>query len=208
MRDLYIPNHPRKEVPSLPRLSDAHGTSYQWMKHGFSLCWTVDWTSLLVQLMTCEQIRNEIMSNLCNKMQQNFVETEFFLDKTKQSWMNLCCRPYGNTHSHPSSPMTQWRARYFFFPVFSWDHKINHFTFCVWMDIGYVQHAFTQGVFKKVEMCQIAKKFGTWTPIGLNKLLIIFFHKPQMSSNLPNNFDLMMMVSSHSLLLKKVAQFG
>ncbi len=29
MWDLYIPNHPRKEVPSLPPLSDAHGTSYQ-----------------------------------------------------------------------------------------------------------------------------------------------------------------------------------
>jgi hypothetical protein len=81
MGDLYIPNHPRKEAPSLPPLSDAHRTSYQWVKHGFSLCWTVDWTSLLVQLMTCEQIGIEIMSNLCNKIQQNFVETEFFWTK-------------------------------------------------------------------------------------------------------------------------------
>jgi hypothetical protein len=162
MRDLYIPNHPRKEVPSLPPTKwcprDIIPMNETWLFPvlncglDFFAGPTYDlWTKLMMNKLV-----NEIMSNLCNKIEQNLVETEFFWDKTKQSWMNLCCRAYWKTNSHPSPPTTQWEVR-LFFQFFLGFTKYTILPFvCEWT-LDMFSMLSPKACSTKVEMCQIAK---------------------------------------------------
>jgi hypothetical protein len=122
--------------------------------------------------------------------------------------MNLCCRPYGKTNSHPSPPTTQWGARYFFAVFFLGSQNKPFYLFaCEWtLDMFSVLSP--KACSTRLRCVKLSKFIWDMNPYRTRQTSHNFFYKPQMSSNLSNNFDLMMMVSSHLLLLKKVAPFG
>ncbi len=120
------------------------------------LCWSNLWLVNKLVMKSCQTCAIK-----CNKI---LLKLNSFWTKQNNLGWTYVVDPMERPIPIQVLPWLNGELGILFFPVFSWDHKINHFTFCVWMDIGYVQHAFTQGVFKKVEMCQIAKKIRDMNP--------------------------------------------